>query len=164
MSYEQHPELYSVESWHRLRAAVETSLQTGAPYELLLEMICADGSHRWVTARGEVERGSTGDIIGLRGTVQDITERKRAEEALSNESRRLLDAQEAERARIARELHDDIGQRLALLAVTMAPLEELQSDSSPAVARLSVDMAFRSSSRRLLLMCRRCHISCTHNI
>lgn len=79
VSYERHPELYSSESWNRLRAAVDTSLQTGAPYELLLEMICADGSRRWVTARGEVERGSTGDIIGLRGTVQDITARKHAE-------------------------------------------------------------------------------------
>jgi PAS domain S-box-containing protein len=139
VTYEQHPQLYSVESWNRLRAAVETSLQTGAPYELLLEMICADGSHRWVTARGEVDRGSTGNITGLRGTVQDITERKRAEEALSNVNGRLLAAQEAERARIARDLHDDIGQRLALLAVTMAPLKELLSDSSPDVARLSLE-------------------------
>ena len=124
VSYEEHPQLYSVESWERLRAAVDTSLQTGAPYELLLKMICADGLHRWVTARGEVERGSTGDITGLRGTVQDITERKHAEEALSNVNGRLIEAQEAERARIARDLHDDIGQRLALLAMTMAPLKD----------------------------------------
>src|SRR3954471_7880431 len=128
VSYEQHPELYSVESWNRLKAAVDTSLETGAPYELLLEMICADGSRRWVTARGEVERGSTGDIIGLRGTVQDITARKHAEEALSNQSRRLPEAQEAERARIARELHDDIAQRLALLSLA---LQELQRSAEP---------------------------------
>jgi signal transduction histidine kinase len=86
-----------------------------------------------------VERGSTGDIVGLRGTVQDITDRKRAEEALSNVNGRLLEAQEAERARIARDLHDDIGQRLALLAVTMAPSNDLSSDSQDAGARLSLD-------------------------
>ena len=51
--------------------------------------------------------------------VADVTERKRAEEALSSVSRRLIEAQEQERARIARELHDDIGQRLALLAVEL---------------------------------------------
>jgi signal transduction histidine kinase len=47
--------------------------------------------------------------------VSDITERKIAEEALSRIGGRLIEAHEEERARIARELHDDIGQRLALL-------------------------------------------------
>ena len=130
VSYERHPELYSFESWNRLRAAVDTSLQTGEPYELLLEMICADGPRRWVTARGEVERASTGDIRGLRGTVQDITARKRAEEMLTNQSRRLLEAQEAERARIARELHDDIGQRLALLSMALHELQHSAHSTS----------------------------------
>jgi signal transduction histidine kinase len=51
--------------------------------------------------------------------VADITERKEAEEALNNVSRKLVEAQEAERTRIARELHDDINQRLALVAVTL---------------------------------------------
>ena len=37
----------------------------------------------WVTARGEVQRDSTGRIVGLRGTVQDITERKQRENALA---------------------------------------------------------------------------------
>jgi signal transduction histidine kinase len=147
VSYEQHPELYSLESWNRLRAAVDTCLQTGAPYELLLEMICAEGSRRWVTARGEVERGSTGDIIGLRGTVQDITARKHAEEALSNHSRRLLEAQEAERARIARELHDDIGQRLTLLSMALQQLQQSGDSASElrrsiaALARQATDIA-----------------------
>ena len=147
VSYERHPELYSVESWNRLRAAVDTSLQTGAPYELLLEMICADGSCRWVTARGEVEHGSTGDIIGLRGTVQDITARKHTEEALFNQRRRLLEAQEAERARIARELHDDIAQRLSLLSLALQKLQQSADPSSglqrsiAALSRETVDIA-----------------------
>jgi len=46
--------------------------------------------------------------------VADVTERRFAEEALSSVSRRLIEAQEQERARIARELHDDLSQRMAL--------------------------------------------------
>jgi PAS domain S-box-containing protein len=53
----------------------------------------------------------------------DITERKRAEEVLSTVSRKLIEAHEEERTRIARELHDDVNQRLALLAVTLSSLK-----------------------------------------
>jgi PAS domain S-box-containing protein len=130
VSYKEHSQLYTLESWERLRAAVNNALDTGAPYELLMEMICTDGTHRWVTARGEVQRDSTGNIAGLRGTVQDITERKRAEEALSSMSGRLIEAQESERARIARDLHDDIGQQLALLALTVTKAKGMLPDSA----------------------------------
>ena len=130
VSYQEHSQLYTPESWDRLRAAIETALHTGAPYELVLEMVRADGTHRWITARGEAQHDFSGRIAGLRGTVQDITERKLAEEALSSVNGRLIEAQESERARIARDLHDDIGQRLALLAVALEQVKSLQPDSS----------------------------------
>ena len=130
VSYKDHAQLYTPESWDRLRAAVETALHTGAPYELVLQMVRADGTHRWITARGEAQRDSAGRITRLRGTVQDITDRTRAEEALSSMNGRLIEAQESERARIARDLHDDIGQRLALLPVVLEHVKRLQPDSS----------------------------------
>jgi PAS domain S-box-containing protein len=67
------------------------------------------------------------EIVGAVVTFIDITNRKSAEAALAGVSRRLIEAQEGERARIGRELHDDIGQRLALLAVE---LQELNEDPS----------------------------------
>ena len=65
VNYKEHSQLYTRESWERLRGAVETALHTGAPYELDLEMVCADGTHRWVTARGEAQRDSAGQIVRL---------------------------------------------------------------------------------------------------
>lgn len=55
-------------------------------------------------------------------SIRDISDRLRAEKALRTLSGRLINAQEEERSRIARELHDDLNQRLALLAVQMEQL------------------------------------------
>ncbi|HXY47901.1 MAG TPA: PAS domain S-box protein [Terriglobales bacterium] len=62
---------------------------------------------------------------------QDITDRKRVEEALSGISRKLIEAQEQERVRIARELHDDIGQRLSLLSVALDQVQRDLPELSP---------------------------------
>jgi PAS domain S-box-containing protein len=72
-------------------------------------------------------KDSTGRTVGISGIARDITHRKQMEEALSGMSRKLIQAQEQERARIGRELHDDINQRLAMLAVE---LEQLQNNPS----------------------------------
>jgi signal transduction histidine kinase len=64
----------------------------------------------------------------ITSAIRDISERKRAEEALASVSRRLIQAQEQERARIARELHDDIVQRLALLAIRLEQVQQSSPD------------------------------------
>lgn len=56
--------------------------------------------------------------------IRDITERKMTEETLSQTSRRLIEAQEEERRRIAREIHDDYNQRLAVIAIDLEALAE----------------------------------------
>jgi signal transduction histidine kinase len=76
-----------------------------------------DGEYRWILDIGMPRFHEDGSFAGYIGSCVDITEQKLAEEALSSISRRLIEAQEQERTRIARELHDDIGQRLALVAV-----------------------------------------------
>ena len=67
--------------------------------------------------------------------IADITERKQAEEAISSFSRRLIEAQETERTRIARELHDDINQRLAMVAVSLKTLKHRLPDSEVETSR-----------------------------
>jgi len=70
------------------------------------------------------------------GEVLDITKRKEAEDALSGMTRKLVEAQEQERARIARELHDDINQRLAMLAVELEQVQENHPDLPPEISNL----------------------------
>jgi signal transduction histidine kinase len=76
------------------------------------------------------------EVVGAVVAFVDITERKLAEVALASVSRRLIEAQELERSRIARELHDDIGQRLALLAVKLAQLQQNPPNSSELPSRI----------------------------
>ena len=72
-------------------------------------------------------RTSSGIVGGILILAEDITHRKQMEEALSVMSRKLIESQEQERARIGRELHDDISQRLAMLAID---LEQFGNDPS----------------------------------
>jgi PAS domain S-box-containing protein len=81
-SFRQQQSFFTPESWERLRAAAEKCVQTGEPYQLDLEAVRADGQRVWTIARGEAQRDAVGRITKLRGTVQDITNRKRAEQAL----------------------------------------------------------------------------------
>jgi PAS domain S-box-containing protein len=90
-----------------------------------------------------------GRLVGAAGIYRDITEQKRATEALSGVNRRLIEAQEQERSRIARELHDDIAQRLAVFAFdvddlatssTTAPLLEKSVALRDRVAELASDV------------------------
>ena len=133
-SYKEQAHLFAAESWERLQRAVQGALQTGTSYELDLEVMRPESIAKWEIARGEPVRDKSGQIIGLRGTVQDITGRKLTEEALSDMSRKLMDAHEQERTRIGRELHDDIVQQLAMLAVQ---LDGVQQDIPDSVSELS---------------------------
>ncbi|MGC1650902.1 MAG: PAS domain S-box protein [Candidatus Sulfotelmatobacter sp.] len=89
VSYTDHGTLYSPESWSRLQTVVNEALKSGTPYSTELELVRPDGSKRWVVANGEAQHDSRGVVIGLRGIVQDITERKRTEDALEAERRML---------------------------------------------------------------------------
>ncbi len=88
-SFREHSQIFAPESWERLKAAVENGLAAASPYELDLELVRPDGKKRWLVARGEPLRDACGHITRLRGTVQDITERKQAEEALRESETRL---------------------------------------------------------------------------
>ncbi len=81
-SYSEHPEILTPESWARLQVIIENATKTGTPYEMNLEIVCPDGTRKWIIARGEAVRNEEGRITALRGTAQDITERMRSEQAL----------------------------------------------------------------------------------
>jgi PAS domain S-box-containing protein len=106
-----------------------------------------DGQYRWMLDIGVPRFHKDGSFAGYIGSCVDVTDHKLAEEALSGMSRKLLEAQEQERARIARELHDDIGQRLAMLTIDLDQVQQIWPDLPPEVWRRMLEL--RQQTRQI---------------
>jgi two-component system sensor histidine kinase UhpB len=102
---------------------------------------CKDGSYATVLDQGSVIRDACGRALRVIGGIRDISEREKAEEALARShhqlralSARLESAREDERKRVAREIHDELGQVLTALKINLDWLErrigERQNDPS----------------------------------
>ena len=89
-----------------------------------------DGEYRWILDTGVPRFNQDGSFAGYIGSCLDITDRKLAENALASVGRRLIEAHEEERTWIARELHDDIVQRVALVAVELERSDYYAADAT----------------------------------
>jgi PAS domain S-box-containing protein len=97
------------------------ALAAGEPIEVTENSVRVNGDPCiWLTYKFPFQDASGQTFVG--GIGVDITEKKSAERALHSLTGRLITAQEEERARIARELHDDFSQRLALLGIGLGQL------------------------------------------
>ncbi len=110
----------------KVSEAIADARQNQKLYAAEFRIVQPDGIVRWLAARGKFYYARNGDPERMLGVALDITERKLAEEALSFMNRRVIEAEERERNRIARDLHENVGQRLALSAIT---IEQLKNDS-----------------------------------
>jgi PAS domain S-box-containing protein len=92
-----------------------------------------DGVYRWMLDVAAPRINGDGSFAGFIGSATDVTDQKLAQEALERMGGKLIEAQEKERSLIARELHDDICQRLAMLSLE---LEQVNREPSPANERI----------------------------
>jgi PAS domain S-box-containing protein len=90
----------------------------------------SDGQYRWVLNLGVPRYDTSGHFVGYIGCCIDIEERRAAEAAVVEVSGQLITAQEEERARIARELHDNLSQRMAMLEIGLQQLRTKPSELS----------------------------------
>jgi PAS domain S-box-containing protein len=124
------------DDWQKLETSVQAALE-GKPYGLELTILRPDGTVSYIFTTGEAEFGQNGKVKGLFGTTQDITERKLAEKTLKEQSEqlrvlsaKLSEAEEAERRRIARELHDQVGQNLTVVGINLNILRSMLPEES----------------------------------
>src|SRR6516164_1704651 len=104
------------------------------PFEMEYRLRRHDGEYRWIFDYGVARFNADGSFAGYIGSASDLTDQKLAREALEKVSGQLIEAQEKERRRLARELHDDICQRLATLSLRIEKVTKGWggSQSSPA--------------------------------
>ena len=100
-------------------------------FEMQYRLRRHDGEYRWIHDIGLPRFNVDGSFAGYIGSSIDVTEQKVAQEALANMGRKLMEAHEEERTWIGRELHDDINQRLSLVAVELDRWIREYSPSTP---------------------------------
>jgi len=108
------------------------SRQQGRHFSVEYRVLSPDNTLHWIESRGRTYKGTRDDWVQIVGVSMDVTERKKAEEELRTLGGRLIEAQEEERMRIARELHDDICQRMAIIEIE---LERLNDELPPELPR-----------------------------
>jgi signal transduction histidine kinase/CheY-like chemotaxis protein len=160
-AYEEFMRYAHPEDRQRLAEALHEALTETKPYGLDYRIVRPDGSVRIIHDEGEITFDATGQPVRLLGTMQDITERKQAEEKLRESQQKLrylatqlLTAQERERERISRDLHDDLGQslltlKLGLQSVGRALPQELAAIKEDLGSEISLIDEITDNVRRL---------------
>jgi PAS domain S-box-containing protein len=105
-----------------------SSFDARVDFEMEYRLLRFDGEYRWIVDYGVPRFEPDGSFCGYIGSCVDITDRKLAAESLHTLTGRLIHAQEEERTRIARELHDDFNQRLALQCIDIDQLRKKLPD------------------------------------
>ena len=115
---------------------------------LEFEIIGLKGRRRWLSTHAVPLRDGSGAVQALLGITRDVTETRRAEEqlrasrtALRSLATRQQDIREDERTRIAREIHDSLGQALTALKLQLAAAQDAASRESPALGHRLAETA-----------------------
>ena len=130
----------------RVLDAFQQAQKTRAEFNATYRLRRCDGEYRWIRDRGVPRFSASGEFAGYAGALEDVSERyaaerqlrdanaalgeelaerTRAESQVHRLSSRLIDAQEEERKRLARELHDDLNQQIAALTLAMGNLKRV---------------------------------------
>ena len=108
------------------------ALKSKEPFSQEYRLRRSDGVYRWMFDVASPRVNGDGSFGGFIGSAIDTTDQKLAQQALAKVSGQLIEAQEQERSRIARDLHDDICQRLALLSMEIEQANRTSNGSAAA--------------------------------
>jgi PAS domain S-box-containing protein len=117
--------------WERVFHSFSADFHAKRPSNIEFRLHRFDNVYRWVLNVAMPRFNGNNEFMGYIGCCVDVDERRSAEQACLEVSGRLITAQEEERARIARELHDDLSQRMAMLEIALDQLKQKLSETAP---------------------------------
>jgi PAS domain S-box-containing protein len=128
----------------RVSHAMNDAMERGDSYETEFRVVGYDNVLRWVLGKGKALRN--GKPLRMLGVFVDFTEHHHLEDELRALSGRLIQAHEEERNRIARELHDDVAQRLSVLGIELATLSHHPDALSSGLQQSLAGLAARTAT------------------
>ena len=125
------------------RSAVITAFNSAMRFRQRVEAnvrVRSDDGYRWWSLVGQPHSTPAGDVEMFVGVANDTTQTRDAQQRLRDLGARLVAAQESERARIARELHDDVAQRVALLTAKLGSVSRMRPFSTAVARKVFTDV------------------------
>ncbi len=135
LKYERYIKHIHPDDRERVQQTIQEALEHKTGFKFEHRVARPDNEVRYVISRGQIITDEKGDVVKMLGTAQDITEQKETELEIKNQREKLRKLQkrnqnirEKERSRIARELHDDLGQMLTVLKMNIGLLHSSNDD------------------------------------
>lgn len=129
--YSKYRMRFHPEDLPSLDTTIKKAIENKKGYTYQHRIIAGNGQVKHILGIGEIITNEAGEVIGLKGTGQDITELIKAEEKLQNSYKQikqlvthLQDIREQERTNMAREIHDELGQQLTGLKMYISSLHK----------------------------------------
>lgn len=140
--------------------AIADAIRSGEEASVHYRTMSPDGNVRWLVSRGRAHRYGDNEPHLLMGVTTDVTDIRQAEHERAELAGKLLNAQESESARIARELHDDLGQRVSLIGMQFkAAMQKVIAGSPPVHTLQEIGTRITEISHRISLLSHRLHSS-----
>jgi len=136
--YERYRQKFHPEDIGKLDNMIQLAMESKKGYTYQHRIIANNGSVKHILGIGEVILNKSGELVGLKGTGQDITDIIKAEEKLQSSYKQikqlvthLQDIREQERTNMAREIHDELGQQLTGLKMYISWLNKKVMSQEP---------------------------------